>query len=50
MMKYWDSPEVLSKLGRAMGDVMQLPEGEDGEWCARARTMHKCLVDVCVPG
>lgn len=37
MMKYWNNPEVLSKLGKAMGDVMELPgveggaEGEDGE-------------------
>lgn len=31
MMKYWNDPEVLSKLGKAMGEVMELPEGAEGE-------------------
>ncbi len=27
----WNNPEVLSKLGRAMGNVFELPGAEEGE-------------------
>lgn len=31
MMKYWNDPEVLSKISKAMGGAFELPEGEGGE-------------------
>lgn len=43
MMKYWDNPDVLSKLGRAMGDVMQLPEGEEGERAGTQRSAQHAM-------
>lgn len=47
MMKYWNDPEVLSKLGRAMGGALELPtgegalaEGEEEEYEEEEATVH----------
>lgn len=42
MMKYWSDPEVLGKLGKAMGDVMEAPgkEAEEAEEEEEEDTVH----------
>lgn len=44
MMKYWNDPEILAKLGKAMGGAFELPEGEaeegEAEEAEEEATLH----------
>ena len=59
--RYWNDPDVLSKLGKAMGGAMDLPqteEGEEEEEVAEVATLHStasaggypaaCLAQACM--